>query len=147
MHLLKIILSSDKSNVLKTSFIEDRDHLFSETIGISHIFCCLHPLKIDKMIVFDNLFDILIIGHYKVMLCRHWISVNLENRTFPVHYFSHALLPNPHLFGSESACEFCKSLLEEVYMLKQVTTSEEMKAFSCFVWMLRNSKSTLKCFI
>ena len=54
VHLLKIPLSPDKCYVLKTSFIEDRGHLFSKTIGISRIICCLHPLKIDQMIVFDN---------------------------------------------------------------------------------------------
>ena len=37
VHLLKISLSSNKFNVLKTSFIEDRVHLFSKTIGISRI--------------------------------------------------------------------------------------------------------------
>ena len=52
---IKITLSSDKFTVLKTSSIEDYGQLFSETIGISRIFCCFHPLKIDKMIVFDNL--------------------------------------------------------------------------------------------
>ena len=52
---LKISLSSDKFNVLKTSSIEDRGRLFSETIGIIRIFCCFHPLQIDKMILFDNL--------------------------------------------------------------------------------------------
>ena len=52
---LKISLSSDKINVLKTSSIEDRGHLISETIGISRIFCCFHPLQTDKMIVFDDL--------------------------------------------------------------------------------------------
>ena len=51
---LKMSLPSDKINVLKTSSIEDRDHLISETIGISRIFCCFHPLQNDKMIVFDN---------------------------------------------------------------------------------------------
>ena len=56
---LKISLPSDKLNVFKTSFIEDRSLLFSETIGISRIFCCFHPLQINKMIVFDNFFDIL----------------------------------------------------------------------------------------
>ena len=35
VHPLKISLSSNKFNVLKTSYTEDRDHLFSETIGIS----------------------------------------------------------------------------------------------------------------
>ena len=52
---LKFSLSSDKSNVLKTSTIEDRGHLISGTIGISHSFCCFHPLQNDKLIVFDNL--------------------------------------------------------------------------------------------
>ena len=52
---LKFSLSSDKSNVLKTSSIEDRGHLISGTIGISRSFCCFHPLQTDKMIVFDNL--------------------------------------------------------------------------------------------
>ena len=52
---LKILLSSDKFNVLKTSSIEDRGHLISETIGISRIFCCFHPLQTDSMIVFENL--------------------------------------------------------------------------------------------
>ena len=52
---LKILLSSDKLNVLKTSSIEDRGHSISETIGISHIICCFHPLQTDKKIVFDNL--------------------------------------------------------------------------------------------
>ena len=54
VYLLKISLSSDKFNILKTSSIEDKGHLIIETIGISHIFCCLHPLQTDKMIVFDN---------------------------------------------------------------------------------------------
>ena len=81
------------------------------------------------------------------MLCRNLISVNLENRTSVVHFFfSHALLPKSHLFDSENACEFCKSLLEEVYMLEQVTTYEEMKAFPCFVCLLRDSKSNFKVF-
>ena len=52
---LKISLSSDKYNIYKTSSIEDRGHLISETIGISHIFSCFHPLQTDKIIVFDNL--------------------------------------------------------------------------------------------
>ena len=52
---LKISMSSDKFNVLKTSSIEDRGHLISETIGISRIFFCFHPLQTDKMIVFENL--------------------------------------------------------------------------------------------
>ena len=51
---LKISLSSNKFNTFKTYSIQDRGHLISETIGISHIFCCFHPLQIDKMIVFDN---------------------------------------------------------------------------------------------
>ena len=51
---LKISLSSDKFNILKTSSIEDRGHLISETIGICRIFCYFHPLQTDKMIVFDN---------------------------------------------------------------------------------------------
>ena len=45
---LKISLSSDKFNVLKTSSIEDRGHSFSETIGIRRNFCCFHSLKIVK---------------------------------------------------------------------------------------------------
>ena len=52
---LKISLSSDKFNALKTSSIEDRGHLISETIVISRIFCCSHLLQNGKMIVFDNL--------------------------------------------------------------------------------------------
>ena len=52
---LKISLSADKFNVLKTSSNEDRGHLISETIGISRIFCCFHPLQTDKMIVFIDL--------------------------------------------------------------------------------------------
>ena len=52
---LKFPLSSDKSNVLKTSSIEDRGHLISGTIGISHSFCCFHPLQTDKIFVFDDL--------------------------------------------------------------------------------------------
>ena len=44
---LKILLSSDKFNFLNRSSIEDRGHLFSETIGISRNFCCFHPLQID----------------------------------------------------------------------------------------------------
>ena len=52
---LKISLSSDKFNVLKTSSIEDRGHLISETFGMSCIFCCFHPLQTDKIIVFDDL--------------------------------------------------------------------------------------------
>ena len=51
---LKISLLLDKFKVLKTSSIEDRGHLISETIGISRIFCCLHSLQADKMFVFDN---------------------------------------------------------------------------------------------
>ena len=51
---LKFSLSSDKSDVLKTSSIEDRGRLISGTIGISRSFCCFHPLQSDKMIVFDN---------------------------------------------------------------------------------------------
>ena len=47
---MKISLSSDKFNGLKTSFIEDRGHLISETNDISHIFCCFHPLQTDKML-------------------------------------------------------------------------------------------------
>ena len=54
IHPLKISLSSDKLNVLETSSIEDRGHLISETIGISRIFCCIHPLQTDKIIVFDD---------------------------------------------------------------------------------------------
>ena len=46
---LKISLSSDNFNVLKTSSIDDRGHSFSETIGISRIFCCFHPLQTDIM--------------------------------------------------------------------------------------------------
>ena len=46
---LKIKLSSDKFNILKTSSIEVRGHLISETIGISRIFCCFHLLQTDKM--------------------------------------------------------------------------------------------------
>ena len=52
---LKISLSSDKFNISKTAFIEDRGHLISETIGICRIFCCFHPFQTDKIIVFDNL--------------------------------------------------------------------------------------------
>ena len=53
---LKISLSSDKFNVLKTSSIEDKGHFISETIGkISHMLCCFQPLRNDKMIVFDDL--------------------------------------------------------------------------------------------
>ena len=52
---LKILLSSDKFNILKMSSIEDRGHLFSETLGVSCIFCCFHLLQTNKMIVFDNL--------------------------------------------------------------------------------------------
>ena len=52
---LKISLSSDKFNVLKTSSIEDRGHLISETIGISRFFCCFHPLQSDKTTVYDDL--------------------------------------------------------------------------------------------
>ena len=52
---LEISLSKNKFNVLKMSSIEDRGHLISETIGISRIFCCFHPLQSDKMIVFDDL--------------------------------------------------------------------------------------------
>ena len=51
---LKIILSSDKFDVFKMVSIEDRGHLISVTIGISHIFCCFHLLQTDKMVVFDN---------------------------------------------------------------------------------------------
>ena len=53
LYPLEISLSSDKFNVMKTSSIEDRGHLISETIGISRIFCCFH--QSDKMIVFDDL--------------------------------------------------------------------------------------------
>ena len=60
---LKISLSSDKFNVLKMSSIEDRGHLISETIDISHFFYCFHPLQTDKMIVFQiSSFDILTRG-------------------------------------------------------------------------------------
>ena len=52
---LKISLSSDNVNDLKTSSIEDKGHLISETIGISHNFYCFHPLQTDIQIVFDNL--------------------------------------------------------------------------------------------
>ena len=52
---LNISWSSDKFNILKTSSIEDRGHLISETIGISRIFCCFHSLQTNKIIVFDNL--------------------------------------------------------------------------------------------
>ena len=52
---LNISLSSDKINVVKTSSIEDRGHLISETIGINRIFSCFHPLQTDKMIVDDDL--------------------------------------------------------------------------------------------
>ena len=45
VQLMKIPLSSDKINVLKTSSIENRGQSFSETIGISRIFCCFHSLK------------------------------------------------------------------------------------------------------
>ena len=55
VYSLKFSLSSDKSNVLKTSPIEDKGHLISGTIVISRSFCCFHPLQPDKMIVFDNL--------------------------------------------------------------------------------------------
>ena len=55
VYALKIALALDKFNVLKWSSIEDRGHLFSETIGISRNFCCFHPLQIDKLIAFENL--------------------------------------------------------------------------------------------
>ena len=55
VYRLKFSLSSDNTNVLKTSSIEDRGHLISGTIGISRGFGCFHPLQTDKMIVFDNL--------------------------------------------------------------------------------------------
>ena len=44
----EISWSSNKFNVLKRSSIEDKGHLFSETIGISHNFSCFHPLHIEK---------------------------------------------------------------------------------------------------
>ena len=59
---LKISESSDKLNVLKTSSIEGRGGLFSETIDMSRFFCCFHPLQIDKMTVFD---DLIWHPHYK----------------------------------------------------------------------------------
>ena len=52
---LKISSSSNKFNVLKTSSIEGRAHLISESICISRSFCCSHPLQSDKMIGFNNL--------------------------------------------------------------------------------------------
>ena len=55
MYFLKISLSSDKINDLKTSSIEYRGHVIRETLGISRNFCCFHPFQTDKMIVFDYL--------------------------------------------------------------------------------------------
>ena len=84
------------------------------------------------------------------MLCRRWISffsVNLKNWTYSTHYFSHALLPNSILFDSESGLKYCKILLEEVYMLEQVTTLEETKPFSCSVLMSRMPLASFKLFI
>ena len=49
VYLLKILLSSDKCIVFKTSSVEDRSHLLSETIDISHFFFCFYLLQIDKM--------------------------------------------------------------------------------------------------
>ena len=70
-------------------------------------------------------------------------TVNLENWTY---YFSHALLPNSYLFDTKSA----KILLEEFYMLEQVTTLEE----NIFMFRLDvkddvnvNSKASFKRFI
>ena len=48
LYSLKMALSSDKFNVLKTSSIEDKGRLISKTIGIRCIFCCFHPLQTDK---------------------------------------------------------------------------------------------------
>ena len=52
---LKFSSSSDKSNVLKSYSVEDRGHLISGQMGISHGFCSFHPLQTDKMIVFEYL--------------------------------------------------------------------------------------------
>ena len=45
---LKISLSSDKFNVFKTSSIEDRRHLISETIGVSRISVVFICFKLTK---------------------------------------------------------------------------------------------------
>ena len=56
VNLLKISSSSDNSNVLKTSSIEDRGHLFlMKQFVLAAFSVVFFPLKIDKMIVFDNL--------------------------------------------------------------------------------------------
>ena len=47
VYSLKIALSWDKFNVFKTSSIEDRGHLISETIGISHIFVVFTRFKLS----------------------------------------------------------------------------------------------------
>ena len=87
---LKNSLSSDKFNILKTSSIEDRGLLISKIIGISHIFCCFHPLQTDKLIVFDNLIrhpHYRRIKSYAVSMLDFVSSVNLENWTYSAHYF------------------------------------------------------------
>ena len=48
---LKISLSSDKINALKTSPIEDRGHLFSETIGFRCIFVDFTRFKLTEWLL------------------------------------------------------------------------------------------------
>ena len=92
------------------------------------------------MVVFDSL-----IWHphywrikcYAVSTFDIVYSVNHENWKYSIHCFSLAMLPNLYFFDSESAWKFCKNLLEEVYMLEQVTTFEETKEYACCVWMSR----------
>ena len=85
---LKMSLSSDNLNVKKGVI------WFSETIGYSRNFCCFHPLKIGKKIVFDNL--ILhphyrrIKGNYAVSTLDFVLSVNHDNWTHSTHSFLHA---------------------------------------------------------
>ena len=45
---LKILLSSEKFNVFKTSSIEDRGHLISDTIGVSRISVVFIRFKLTK---------------------------------------------------------------------------------------------------
>ena len=52
---LKISLSLDEFYILKAFSIEDKGHLFPETIGIGCIILRFHSVQIDKMVVFDSL--------------------------------------------------------------------------------------------
>ena len=48
VHLLKHFIVIGKNKRLETSFSGDRGHLFSETIGISHIFVVFILSKLTK---------------------------------------------------------------------------------------------------